>query len=75
MGGLVRIISKKEAPKQIVQEETVIQAKKTEPKKLAKKRMPGSRRSRITGGMMTNYETEMAAESTRNPLKRKLGTA
>ena len=74
MGGLVRIITKKEPPRQVVQEETVIQAKKTEPKKLARKRT-GSRRSRITCVMMTNYETEMAAESTRNPLKRKLGTA
>ena len=49
--------------------------KKTEPKKLARKRIPGSRRSRSTGGMMTNYATELAAESTRNPLKRKLGVA
>jgi len=74
MGGLVRIITKKEPPRQVVQEETVIQAKKTEPKKLARKRMPGSRRSRSTG-MMTNYATEVAAEGTRNPLKTRLGTA
>ena len=74
MGGLIRTFIKEE-PKRAVQEETIIQAKKTEPKKLARKRIPGSRRSRITGGMMTNYETEMAAESTRNPLKKRLGTA
>ena len=71
MGGLVRVF-KKEPPRQVVQEE--IQAKKTEPKKLARKRLPGSRRSRTTG-MMANYAAELAAESTRNPLKRKLGTA
>ena len=74
MGGLIRTFIKEE-PKRVVQEETVIQAKKTEPKKLARKRIPGSRRSRSTGGMMTNYATELAAESTRNPLKRKLGVA
>jgi len=72
MGGLVRIITKKEPPRQVVQEE--IQAKKTEPKKLARKRLPSSRRSRTTG-MMANYAAELAAESTRNPLKRKLGVA
>jgi hypothetical protein len=72
MGGLVRIITKKEPPRQVVQEE--IQAKKTEPKKLARKRLPSSRRSRTTG-MMTNYAAELSAESTRNPLKRKLGVA
>mgnify|MGYP000055036087 CR=1 FL=1 len=42
--------------------------KKTEPKKLAKKRMPGSRKGRRTG-MMSNYEAELAAETTRNPIK------
>jgi len=73
MGGLVRVF-KKEPPRQVVQEETIIQAKKTEPKKLARKRLPGSRRSRTTG-MMANYAAELAVESTRNPLKRKLGTA
>ena len=71
MGGLVRVF-KKEPPRQVVQEE--IQAKKTEPKKLARKRLPSSRRSRTTG-MMANYAAELAAESTRNPLKRKLGVA
>ena len=73
MGGLIRTFIKEE-PKRVVQEETVIQAKKTEPKKLARKRLPSSRRSRTTG-MMANYAAELAAESTRNPLKRKLGVA
>ena len=36
MGGLIRTFIKEE-PKRVVQEETVIQAKKTEPKKLARK--------------------------------------
>jgi len=65
MGGLVRVF-KKEPPRQVVQEE--IQAKKTEPKKLARKSLPGSRTARKTG-MMSNYEAELAAETTRNPLK------
>ena len=72
MGGLVRVFKKQEPPRQVVQGERPL--KKTEHKKLAKKRMPGSRKSRSTG-MMTNYATEVAAESTRNPLKRKLGVA
>ena len=42
--------------------------KKTEPKKLARKRLPGSRTARKTG-MMSNYEAELAAGTTRNPLK------
>ena len=42
--------------------------KKTEPKTLAKKRKPSSRKGRKTG-MMSNYEAELAAGTTRNPLK------
>ena len=74
---VIEVVSAPIAPRRPeVQQRSIAQSetrplKQTAPKTLAKKRKPSSRKGRRTG-MMSNYEAELAAETTRNP--RKLST-